>query len=505
MEQWSGIVQLDFEQWSTVWELNKDPHGFHSMHYQNVSRQLVRAKHPDFSAGQVEALAKQEFEAAATLFFVTALETCKQMRPHAKWGFYGVPRGNAPPEYGQRQIPIFLASDAIFPSIYDETTCTGGAAEHEAQLKFTRTLISESKALANQVFALQPGRARPPPVYAVMSEVCRAAGPPILDDADLRAGLVAPYDAGANGVIIWGMPAGDMSESHVNATEYWEHVSSATGPISQAVSTSAELCAVRQCSGNGRCLWLPNKSSRAAVAASPQCECEMPWSGASCAVHRCVSPEGVAMASCYGWDAVDTTEALQLALSDQAVSKLVIDLPPDPAVGWITRSLFITRNDLTVVFQDGVLLQAREGFFRTVDGDQASLLTLFKVKNVTLQGEGNATFRMRRADYHNASMGYTEHSEWRMGINLLHVQGVGIHGLRVEHTGGDGIYVLGESDIHISDCVLDSNWRQGMSVINASNLLVERTTFSNTDGTPPMVSVPRTCRLYCSSSCWSCH
>ena len=64
-----------------------------------------------------------------------------------------------------------------------------------------------------------------------------------------------------------------------------------------------------------------------------------------------------------------------------------------------------------------------------------------------------------------------------------------MHGLRVEETGGDGIYVLGYSNIHISDCVLDRNFRQGMSVINVSNLLVERTTFSNTDGTAPMAGV----------------
>ena len=210
LEQWSGNAVLDFEQWSTVWELNHDSGGFHSRLYQNVSRQLVRVKHPDFSAAQVEAQArparirflcasvcaaptlnaagpsrvtyiaavraalshgqeerglksaqkrraqaKQEFEAAATLWFITCLETCKQMRPHAKWGFYGLPRGNAPAEYGQRQMPIFLASDAIFPSIYDTTTCSGGAAEHEAQLTFTRKLISESKARLD--LAIQEG------------------------------------------------------------------------------------------------------------------------------------------------------------------------------------------------------------------------------------------------------------------------------------------------------------------------------------------------------------
>ena len=93
------------------------------------------------------------------------------------------------------------------------------------------------------------------------------------------------------------------------------------------------------------------------------------------------------------------------------------------------------------------------GYFRTVDGDQASLLTLFKVRNVTLRGEGNATLRMRRADYHNASMGYTERSEWRHGIHLWHVQGVGVHGLRVvsdrpcnvRREGGQSLVIGGSS------------------------------------------------------------
>ena len=479
-EQWSGNAVLDFESWSTVWELNTGSGVWHSAIYQNISRELVLRRNPQWTAEQVEAQAKREFEEAATLWFVTALETCKQIRPHATWGWYGLPQGSAPAEYGLRQLPIFMAADAIFPSIYDYSTCAGTASDHSSQLAFTRALVSQSASLAKAVFAKQPGRTRPPKVYPFMSEVCRGAGPPMLDGDDMRAGLVAPYDAGADGVVIWGMPMGDFAESRLNETAYWEHVSAVTGPIAQAVSTAAETCAIKHCSGNGRCLELPSDSL-----AAPECACEVPWGGTSCSIHRCASG-GVALASCYGWDEVDTTTALSLALADPLVSKLIVDKPPNPVAGWTTRSLFITRNDLTVVFSDGVLLQAREGHFRTVDGDQASLLTLFKVRNVTLVGKGNATLRMRRADYTNASLGYTEHSEWRMGINLLHVKDVRVHGLRVEETGGDGIYVLGESDIHISDCVLDGGFRQGLSVINASNLLVERTTFSNTDGTPPM-------------------
>jgi hypothetical protein len=42
---------------------------------------------------------------------------------------------------------------------------------------------------------------------------------------------------------------------------------------------------------------------------------------------------------------------------------------------------------------------------------------------------------------------------------------------------------------HIVDCVFDRNYRQGMSVIAAVNLTVERTIFSNTAGTAPAAGV----------------
>ena len=314
----------------------------------------------------------------------------------------GLPQGSAPAEYGQRQLPIFMASDAIFPSIYDYSDCSGTPAEIKAQLDYVTDLVTQSVALSEAVFAAQPGRARPPPVYPFASEICQAARPPLLSQDDLRSSLVAPYAAGAAGVVIWGMPAGDMAGAKLNATDYWAHVEAVTGPMAQAVSSDAERCAVESCSGNGRCRALPN---RGVEISSAKCDCTMPWTGNKCKDHRCVQAGGVARASCYGWDATDTTEALQLTLSDPRVSTLIIDLPPNPAVGWIVRPLFITRNDLTVIFEDGVLLHARKGHFQGVDGDQASLLTVYEAQNISLIGKGNATLRMRRADYLNASMG----------------------------------------------------------------------------------------------------
>ena len=44
-------------------------------------------------------------------------------------------------------------------------------------------------------------------------------------------------------------------------------------------------------------------------------------------------------------------------------------------------------------------------------------------------------------------------------------------------------------DIYVRDCVFDRNYRQGFSLISVVNLLVERTVFSNTNGTNPQAGV----------------
>ena len=124
---WSGNAVFDFEAWTTVWELNtwnSSGAGWHDQRYQNHSILLVRKQHPGWSEEQVVREAKASFEAAATEFFVKTLETCRAMRPRARWGFYGLPLGRVDPsdpsattmaEQRRRQLPIYRASTGIFP------------------------------------------------------------------------------------------------------------------------------------------------------------------------------------------------------------------------------------------------------------------------------------------------------------------------------------------------------------------------------------------------------
>ena len=204
------------------------------------------------------------------------------------------------------------------------------------------------------------------------------------------------------------------------------------------------------------------------------------------ASHPCVRDGVVARASCFGFDEHDATAALQTALSWPNVSKVTVDKMPSP---WIVTPLFITNDDLHVHFADDVLVLAKKGNF-TGSGD--GLLTVARRRNVTLSGGRNATLKMRRADYADPSK-YSK-SEFRMGLWLVDSVDVTIRGLSIVDTGGDGIFVgggvpcrfpgdhrclagsVGCRRVHIHDCNLVNAYRNGMSVISAEDMLVERTT-----------------------------
>ena len=70
-----------------------------------------------------------------------------------------------------------------------------------------------------------------------------------------------------------------------------------------------------------------------------------------------------------------------------------------------------------------------------------------------------------------------------------------ISGLTLAESGGDGIY-LGTSRGHepcknvvIKDVICDRNYRQGISVINAENLLIENCVLKSTGGTSPRAGI----------------
>ena len=190
-----------------------------------------------------------------------------------------------------------------------------------------------------------------------------------------------------------------------------------------------------------------------------------------------------ARASWWGFDMEDSTRALQAAINSR-VPRLIVDNTGAP---WITERLTCV-SDQEIVFEKGVEVLAKKGAFT---GKADSLFYLTGVTNVTLRGPG-ATLRMRRADYDAPPY---SHAEWRHVLNIKSSVNIQVMGLTLAESGGDGIY-LGSlrsewpnRDILIKDVVCDRNYRQGISVISAENLLIENTVMRDTAGTAPAAGI----------------
>ncbi len=181
----------------------------------------------------------------------------------------------------------------------------------------------------------------------------------------------------------------------------------------------------------------------------------------------------------WGFNKEDVTDAIQGAL-DSGAKRVKI---PYMGAPWIVRPLQL-RSDQEVYLEPGVVILAKKGAFL---GGGDSLFTARAAQNVVLRGYG-ATLRMRKRDYMKPP--YPK-AEWRMGLSLRGCTNVLVEGVRIESSGGDGIYIDGGAgkkltrDVVIRDVTCFDNHRQGMSVISAENLVVERCVFANTWGTAP--------------------
>ncbi len=188
-------------------------------------------------------------------------------------------------------------------------------------------------------------------------------------------------------------------------------------------------------------------------------------------------------AAWWGFDEEDATDILQAAI-DSGAKKVIVPYMGKP---WIVRPITL-RGNLELVLQPGVLVLAKEGEFR---GGGDSLFRAADQTDIKIRGYG-ATLRMRKQDYQQPPY---EKAEWRMGLSFVGCKKVDVAGVRVESSGGDGIYIGSSGknrwceDVVIRDCVSHDNHRQGISVISAQNLLVENCVLSGTDGTAPEAGI----------------
>lgn len=207
----------------------------------------------------------------------------------------------------------------------------------------------------------------------------------------------------------------------------------------------------------------PDKAAIAEVAAGKRTEARAAW---------------------WGFDPVDSTTALQAAIKSGA-RKLIVE---DMGSPWIVDNLRLAGNQ-EIVFEKGVVVQAKRGEFKE---PTASLFSAELKSDITLTGHG-ATLKMWKQDYDDPKQ--YKHAEWRNVLSFRSCSQVRVTGLTLADSGGDGIYLgVAKTGVPCSDVVIKgvtcvNNYRQGISVISARDLLIEDCVLKDTGGTAPMAGI----------------
>lgn len=190
----AGLAVIDYEAWCPIWSRTGDT-------YRNASREHARQQNPTLSGDALEARAKQDFITAGKNVMLETLLLGKQLRPNAKWGFYGYPDDHRPQDMDE--IPWMWENiDAVYPAFYHLKygVKTGTPGEGQQKMSdfenYCRIMIDASKRLS-------PDK----PIYGFVWEryhqVNRKYGEQMLNPDDLEADFVVPKALGANGLIIW--------------------------------------------------------------------------------------------------------------------------------------------------------------------------------------------------------------------------------------------------------------------------------------------------------------
>lgn len=139
-----------------------------------------------------------------------------------------------------------------------------------------------------------------------------------------------------------------------------------------------------------------------------------------------------------------------------------------------TNVLLVPSN--TKVIIDGKILLAPNSF------KKYSILTILKAENVTIMGKGSL---IGDRDSHIGNNG-----EWGMCISTYDADNIHISGLFLSKGWGDGIYIgKGTKKLTVTDCTIDNCRRQGISVIEGTEVLIKDCIITNIYGTAPEYAI----------------
>jgi Secretion system C-terminal sorting domain/Right handed beta helix region len=190
-------------------------------------------------------------------------------------------------------------------------------------------------------------------------------------------------------------------------------------------------------------------------------------------------------ASTFGYNTTNSTVAFRNAIQSQNDTIVVNIQTSDWKIGPV---IFFNLQNKVIIFEKNVKLKAVTGVF----GIDDCLLQFTQCNNIKLIGY-QAEFVMNKPEY--ASL---NNSEFRHCLALNNCVNFSILGLTFRDSGGDGIYIGGETNgnnlgycdtVFIEDVQCINNYRQGMSIISVQNMILRNSSFSDTIGTLPEAGI----------------
>lgn len=190
----SGWAIIDYEGWGPVYDTAKEP-------YKEMSRRLARERHPDRSPADIERLARALFQSGARAFLERTINLCKQLRPRAKWGYYGMPWSHQGPE--AKLDWLWNASDALYPTVY---VMRPVADKPTKKNQISRDYHYYATWLVIDIARRVGGPDKP--IIAMISprysdDRDNPKTPAMLSREDLRLSFELPLGYGADGVVFW--------------------------------------------------------------------------------------------------------------------------------------------------------------------------------------------------------------------------------------------------------------------------------------------------------------
>jgi hypothetical protein len=241
----SGIVILDFEVFRAVWDRTRDEPSTQGpaaldLDFKSDWRDYIEAAEPgfaDMNETEQEEYLRDTYEAAVRDFFLATLNRVRELRPNARYGFYGYPvrfyknRKEAPTNVISYDDGTHLASrrndrlqwmwdavDIISPSIYPgRVVAAPGEELCELQYDaaedwlFIKNMLGEARRVAN-------GKPVMPFITAQYGNPNDCLRGQDLVEGNLYNQIFGPARLGAEGVILWG------NIDNGDGAAHWQHL-----------------------------------------------------------------------------------------------------------------------------------------------------------------------------------------------------------------------------------------------------------------------------------------